>query len=907
MLKAFETVYPHILSYFQKANFKPQGGFIDISGERYILVRAASLAKEFFGLVQDLYRDAPSEEALNTAYCFLFDMAHAIGRADARRFHCRMGLQAPEQRLAAWPLHFAHTGWAYVKILPDSRPVPGEDFFLHYEHKYSFEVDSWLKNGEKVENPVCVMNAGYSSGWCEVSFGIPLVAAEVECRAMGDPCCRFVMAHRSRIEGHFRRYAGRSLLDRAEKTCFLIQEFFSRKRLEKELRESEEAARALLNAPPERAMLLDADGTFLALNEPAARAFGMTREEIIGRNAFREMLPPELRAKRKAYHDRVVESGLPLHYEDEREGKRLSTNLYPVFEETGKVTRVAIYSQDITEQKRTQEELARHREYLEQMVKERTAELMRANDRLEEEIAERKKVEQSLRASEERYRNLVEGSFDGLFLQLGTKIVFTNRRLQEMLGYGPAELEGMDHWLVYHPEDQELTRQRARARLRGETPQSRYEVRMQRKDGSSFPAEIIATPLRLQGEPGIQVSIRDISERKRAEAEREALQAQVEHGQRMEALGTLAGGVAHDFNNLLMAIQGNVSLLRYELDPNHPYQKSLQRVEEQVKRGAKLTSQLLGYARKGRFSITTLDLNALVRETVSAFGRTRKDIRIHLDLGEDLRAVEADQGQIDQVILNLCINASDAMPKGGELFLETANVTNKQFEHRAYTPNPGHYVMLRVRDTGCGMDEETLNRIFEPFFTTKEPGKGTGLGLACVYGIVKAHGGYIHAESDVGKGTLFSVYLPASKSPQPSEFAKRPSALVPGRGAILMADDEEMVLDVGARMLEKLGYRVYEAPGGREALRIFEEHGAEIDLVILDMIMPDMGGEETFDRIRDLDPNVPILLASGFTELEAGPSGQSREWNGFISKPFSLGELSEKVALIIGRGKNPNP
>ncbi len=901
LAKEFKTIHPHILRYFQGTSFNPEGGFIEISGERYILVRAASLAREFFRRVEDLYRDAPAEEARNTAYSFLFDMAHAIGRADAQRFHTRMGLETPAQRLAAGPLHFAYTGWAYVKILSESRPVPSEDFFLHYEHSYSFEVDSWLQKEETAKWPVCVMNAGYSSGWCEVSFGIPLVTAEVECRAMGDPCCRFVMAHPSRIEDHFKQRAGEKLLERTDNAGFLIREFFSRKRLERDLRESEKVARALLNAPPERAILLDADGTFLGLNEPAAQAFGMTREEIIGKNAFQDILPPELAAERKAHHDRVLESGLPLHYEDEREGRWLSTHLYPVFDEAGGVTRVAIYSQDITEQKRTQEELRRYQEYLEQMVEERTGELVRTNKRLEEEIAERKRVEQSLRASEERYRSLVEESFDGLFVQKETKIVFTNRRLQEMLGYTAEEMTGMDHWLVYHPDDQELTRDRARARLRGESPPTRYEVRMLRKDGSSFPAEISATALHFQGEPGIQVSIRDISDRMRVEAEKQALQEQLQHSQRMEAIGTLAGGVAHDFNNLLMAIQGNVSLLRHELDAAHPFQESLGRVEEQVRRGAKLTSQLLGYARKGKFSVTTLDLNPMVREAVSAFSRTRKDIRVHLKLAQDLRAVDADQGQIDQVILNLLVNASDAMPRGGDIFVETAVVSSEQIAGKLYTPKPGNYALLRIRDTGHGMDRSTMDRVFEPFFTTKEMGRGTGLGLASVYGIVKSHSGYIDVESETGKGAVFSVYLPVSEAPSPAIHQGQPE-IVRGEGTILLVDDEEIVLDVGARMLETMGYRVIKATGGKEALHIFEKHGPEIDLVILDMIMPEMGGEETLDGIRLMNPDIPVLLASGFSKEGRDGAILEKGYNGFIQKPFTLQELSEKVASILVKG-----
>lgn len=253
----------------------------------------------------------------------------------------------------------------------------------------------------------------------------------------------------------------------------------------------------------------------------------------------------------------------------------------------------------------------------------------------------------------------------------------------------------------------------------------------------------------------IIIILNDVSEQKRMEA-------QLIQAQKIEAIGTLAGGIAHDFNNLLMVIQGNVSLMLLDMNPNHPHYEMLKMIEKQVHSGSKLTSQLLGYARKGRYEVKPINFNQLVEETSEAFGRTRKNITLHRDLAEDLFVIEADQGQIQQVLMNLFVNAADAMQEGGDLFLKTNNVTYKDIKGRLYTPTLGDYVMLTVTDTGVGMDSKILGRIFDPFFTTKELGRGTGLGLASVYGIVKGHGGYIEVESEKGNGSTFKVYLPAS-------------------------------------------------------------------------------------------------------------------------------------------------
>ncbi len=387
------------------------------------------------------------------------------------------------------------------------------------------------------------------------------------------------------------------------------------------------------------------------------------------------------------------------------------------------------------------------------------------------------------------------------------------------------------------------------------------------------------------------VILNDVSEQKRMEA-------QFIQAQKMEAIGTLAGGIAHDFNNLLMVIQGNVSLMLLDTPPTHSHYEMLRMIEKQVHSGSKLTSQLLGYARKGRYEVKPINLNLLIEETSEAFGRTRKNITLHLDLAKDLRPCQADQGQIEQVLMNLFVNAADAMPGGGDLFLKTTYVNYQEIKGRLYTPIPGDYVLLTVTDTGMGMDSKTLGRIFDPFFTTKELGRGTGLGLATVYGIIKGHGGYIEVESEKGHGSTFKVYLPASAQQAP-ETVKAIGIISKAIGTILLIDDEEVILDVGEKYLKVLGYKVFIAKSGAEAIEIFHKHHPSVDLVILDMIMPQMGGGEVYDRLKEIDPEAKVLLSSGYSIDGEASKILDRGCNGFIQKPFDIMQLSQHIRAII--------
>ena len=368
----------------------------------------------------------------------------------------------------------------------------------------------------------------------------------------------------------------------------------------------------------------------------------------------------------------------------------------------------------------------------------------------------------------------------------------------------------------------------------------------------------------------------------------------------MEAVGTLAGGIAHDFNNLLMGIQGYASLMLFDTGPNHPHYEKLKRIEDQVKSAADLTRQLLGFARGGRYETRSTDLNELIERTTSMFERTKKEISIDRRYGENLWPVEVDRGQIEQVLLNVYVNAWQAIPGGGKIFVETTNVELDGNVVKPYGVREGRYVSLSVKDTGVGMEARTQERIFEPFFTTKEMSRGTGLGLASAYGIIKNHQGIITVDSEVGEGTTFTIYLPVSEQRVESE-EKVVGKTVRGKETILLVDDEETVLEVTVKLLEVLGYRVLVARTGHEAVEMYRFLRNEIDLVILDMIMPGMGGEATFDILKFISPKVKVILSSGYSIEGDSEKMLERGCHGFVQKPYNLEALSKKVREVLDR------
>ncbi len=391
------------------------------------------------------------------------------------------------------------------------------------------------------------------------------------------------------------------------------------------------------------------------------------------------------------------------------------------------------------------------------MVTKPTYEELKAKiQELENRLQQRIQDGKDLNELGQKYKLIFEKAIDAIFIIQEGSVKFANRRTRQIFGYTEAELKTLPVAELIHPKDRETVVSRHIKRLKGENLSDTDSFRVITKAGKEIWVQNAAVRVNWEGRPAILNFVGNITEKKK-------LDAQVQFAAKLEAIGTLAGGIAHAFNNLLMGIQGHVSLLLLDIDSAHPHYKALQKIEKEIQDGAYLTSQLMGYARKGRYQARLININEIVERTSQTFGQMKKEITIHRELTQRPHVIEADQGQMEQMLFNLYINAADAMPGAGDLTLKTKNVTHRNIKSKLYEPKPGKYVRLTVADRGVGMDKQIQQRIFDPFFTTKKTGRGTGLGLASVYGIVKSHEGYINVDSRKGRGTTFSIYLPAAK------------------------------------------------------------------------------------------------------------------------------------------------
>lgn len=508
-------------------------------------------------------------------------------------------------------------------------------------------------------------------------------------------------------------------------------------------------------------------------------------------------------------------------------------------------------------------------------------------------ITENKRSVQALAENEQKYRFLIDNATDAIFIAQDERVKFLNPESVEMTGYTEDELLTMPFINLIHPDDQKMVAERYLKRLSGETLESTYSFRVLTKTGELLWGQLNTALIDWQGRPATLNIVRNITQQK--QMEERLLQAQ-----KMESIGTLAGGIAHDFNNILMGIQGRASLMMSEVDETSYHYEHLKSIEDLVKSAAQLTGQLLGFARKGKYQAVPTDMNKILDNSAEMFGRTKKEIVIKKRFEHNLSLVEVDQRQMEQVLLSLYVNAWQAMPGGGNLYLQTDNVTLDESHAHPHEVKPGAYVRISVTDNGVGMDEATKGKIFDPFFTTKEMGRGTGLGLASAYGIVKNHNGAINVHSEKGIGTTFNIYLPVTGKAQLQD-PQTATVVAPGSGTILLVDDEEIIIDVGKSILEKIGYDVYIAHNGAEAVSIVEEKGDGVDLVILDLVMPGMGGGAVFDIIKERRPSLKVLLSSGYSVNGEATEIMSRGCDGFIQKPFSIKVLSKKIEELMSK------
>lgn len=636
----------------------------------------------------------------------------------------------------------------------------------------------------------------------------------------------------------------------------LEKQLEKRKRAEAAKEESEQGYRRIFDTILECILITDTDMNVFDVNGAAIDLYGYTREEFTTKK-LHDLIHPECHGQFRDSERSIEENGLFVC-----ETRNLRNDGSAFYAEV-RSTRLQLEGKDY---------------YLSIVT----------------DITERKKADQKLRESEEKYRRLFDMESDAIFLidNASGKILEANEAATIMYGYTKEE------FLTLHNTD--ISAEPDSTRIATEEKWDCVPVRYHRKKaGAIFPVEISARHYIWQSREVHVAAIRDISTRMETEKEKRELEAQFYKSQKMESVGTLAGGIAHDFNNLLGGIMGNAELAVLRLKSDKHLEDYLNNINRITKSGAKLTKQLLGYARGGKYQVKPTNLNDLIAEHDELFGRTNKQILIRQKFETNLWTTDVDRGQIGQVLMNIYVNARHAMPDGGTLTVETDNVF---FEKPVAVPFPlpkGYYVKVAISDTGIGMNEETLQKVFDPFFTTKEIGRGTGLGMASVYGIIKNHDGYIHVTSEPEKGTTVVIFLPRSGKESIADAKVSEGRVAKGSGTILFVDDEEAVLEVTRQMMEVMGYNVLTADSGEKAIEIYKDNRHHIDLVLLDIIMPHMGGEETIAKIKEINPKVNVLVATGYSLDQKADELRRLGCKGFIQKPFQMTALSLKIKELI--------
>jgi two-component system cell cycle sensor histidine kinase/response regulator CckA len=640
----------------------------------------------------------------------------------------------------------------------------------------------------------------------------------------------------------------------------ITSDITERKRTEEALQASEERFRSLSNASLEGIMIHD-QGVILDANLAFARLFGYEQpEELIGKNGLELLLTPESRARIRQRMQR---------------------------QQTGPLEVTGVRKDGTTFTGETESQPLKYMGH--------DARIVSCRD-----ITQRKRAEAALRESEERYRALFDRSLDCVFLtDFEGRFLDANQAALDLLGYQRDDISTRTFASLLTADQLPLAFQTVEEIRATGHQKSPTEYRLRRKDGEHVFVETQASLIYRDGKPfAIQGIARDITERKRAEEERERLQAQLLQAQKMESVGRLAGGVAHDFNNMLTAVLGHTQLAMMKCTPSEPIHADLKGIEQSALRSADLVRQMLAFARKQTVAPKVLDLNDTVAGMLKMLRRLiGEDIEFAWMPGAGLWPVKIDPSQIDQLLANLCVNARDAIAGVGKITIKTENAVVDAAACAAHPDFvPGDFVMMAVSDDGCGIDKDVLEHIFEPFFTTKTIGTGTGLGLATVYGIVKQNEGVVTVDSDPGQGAIFKIYLPRFVGEAPKPTAESAAEMPNGRGeTVLLVEDEAATLNVGKTMLERLGYTVLIAGTPGEALRQAKTHAREIQLLITDVVMPEMNGRELAKTISGIKPGLKCLFISGYTADIIAHRGVLDEGVRFLQKPFSMQDLAIRV------------
>ena len=645
-----------------------------------------------------------------------------------------------------------------------------------------------------------------------------------------------------------------------------IEDITNRKRLEDLLKESEERFRRLFETANDGILLLEKDALNIRFANPAITTMlGYSNAECIDKEMEDIGFPHDIGRIQELMQ--TLESDGIMHYKDA-----------PVKKKTGQVVDTDIYFVDKTN-------------------------LIQCNVR---DITERKRMEQELLESEERYRLITQNSLTGIYIHVGGLLKFVNRRFAEMLGYAPEEIVGRQYWDFVHPEDREMVKSISLARAKGEEAPSEYEFRHQSKDGKTLWVHSLPTIIQYQGQTANMGNLAFIDDRKRAEKEKVKLEAQFHQAQKMESVGQLAGGVAHDYNNMLSVIIGYTELALEKVASTDPIYGDLQEIFTAAGRATEITRQLLAFARQQTIAPKVLDLNATVEGMLKMLRRLiGENINLAWLPHPNLWPVKMDPSQLDQILANLCVNARDAITDVGKISVETQNTTLDGaycVDHLGFVP--GDFVMLTVSDDGCGMEIKKQERIFEPFFTTKKVGKGTGLGLATVYGIVKQNNGFINVYSEPGRGATFKIYLPKYDGVITDAMEEKTKPIPKGKGEwVLVVEDNDSVLKLADKMLNGLGYTVLTARTRGEAMDLVKRHAHRIQLLITDVVMPEMNGRELTNEILGLCPNIQTLFMSGYTADVIVNHGVLEEGVNFIQKPFTTHGIASAVRKVLDESK----